>query len=160
MKPIARLHKILAKLPNWWLKAPFLWFYGYSSGSGGSSSWNTFSFLSANDREHSTWCISGCRKGFGTTSFEAMGKACADHETKSCVLEKHFGGETHFAVFAVLLWWKKTPQISVNQKTAIPHEIVSVNKLFKLFYTIHSEIYCNILMTKKNSIKPCSWICI
>jgi hypothetical protein len=58
--------------------------------------------------------------------------------------------------FAVLLWWKKTPQISVNQKTAIPHEIVSVNKLFKLFYTIHSEIYCNILMTKKNSIKPCS----
>jgi hypothetical protein len=25
-----------------------------------------------------------------------MGKACADHETKSCVLEIHFGGETHF----------------------------------------------------------------
>jgi hypothetical protein len=63
--------------------------------------------------------------------------------------------------FSILLWFPVTKKIAAYKSEirfdpsipdfgdpAIPHAIVSVNKLFKLFYTIHSDIYCSISMTK------------
>jgi hypothetical protein len=40
------------------------------------------------------------------------------------------------------------PNISDHGDLAIPHTIVGVKKLFKLFYTIHYYIFCGIFMTK------------
>jgi hypothetical protein len=40
------------------------------------------------------------------------------------------------------------PSIPDLGDLAILHAIVSVNKLFKLFYTIHYYIFCGIFMTK------------
>jgi hypothetical protein len=40
------------------------------------------------------------------------------------------------------------PSIPDLGDLAIPHAIVSVNKLFNLFYTIHYYIFCGIFMTK------------
>jgi hypothetical protein len=38
---------------------------------------------------------------------------------------------------------------------AIIHVIVSVNKLFKLFYTIHYDILCGVSMKKYNIAHEC-----
>jgi hypothetical protein len=40
------------------------------------------------------------------------------------------------------------PSIPDLGDLAIPHAIVIVNKLFKLFYTIHYDILCGVSMTK------------
>jgi hypothetical protein len=49
-------------------------------------------------------CRMDVEGAFDNTSFEAMGKACADHETKSCViLDIHFGGETNFDLCCLIV---------------------------------------------------------
>jgi hypothetical protein len=40
------------------------------------------------------------------------------------------------------------PKIPNLGDLAIPHTIVSVNMLFKLFYTIHYDLFCGKSMTK------------
>jgi hypothetical protein len=62
---------------------------------------------------------------------------------------------------SVLLWFHVTkkiaeyfseirfdPNIPDLGDSPIPNAITSVNKLFKLFYTIHYDILCSISMTK------------
>jgi hypothetical protein len=47
-------------------------------------------------------------------------------ETKSCVLDIHFGGKTHFELpYRTVV--EKSPQMSVNQKTAHLQHLASVN---------------------------------